>query len=68
LASLFQPVADGPAIEHQVARSDLPSPFARGSGGTGVLNRGDRREPIFLDDVDRERFLESVGEPKGRPR
>ena len=27
-----------------------------------VLNRGDRREPIFRDDVDRRRFLDTLGE------
>jgi REP element-mobilizing transposase RayT len=27
-----------------------------------VMNRGDRREPIFKDDKDRERFLETLGE------
>jgi hypothetical protein len=27
-----------------------------------VMNRGDRREPIFQDDFDRERFLETLGE------
>ena len=27
-----------------------------------VMNRGDRREPIFKDDVDRKRFLETLGE------
>ncbi len=27
-----------------------------------VLNRGDRREEIFKDDLDRERFLETLGE------
>jgi putative transposase len=27
-----------------------------------VMNRGDRREPIFRDDADRERFLETLGE------
>jgi REP element-mobilizing transposase RayT len=27
-----------------------------------VMNRGDRREPIFLDDVDRKRFVETLGE------
>ncbi len=27
-----------------------------------VMNRGDRREPIFQDDQDRERFLETLGE------
>jgi len=27
-----------------------------------VMDRGDRREAIFLDDRDRERFLETLGE------
>jgi putative transposase len=27
-----------------------------------LMNRGDRREPIFLDDEDRQRFLETLGE------
>ena len=27
-----------------------------------VMNRGDRREPIFQDDRDRTRFLETLGE------
>ena len=27
-----------------------------------VVNRGDRREPIFRDDADRKRFLETLGE------
>jgi putative transposase len=27
-----------------------------------VMNRGDRREPIFRDDQDRQRFLETLGE------
>jgi REP element-mobilizing transposase RayT len=27
-----------------------------------VLNRGDRREPIFRDDSDRQRFLTTLGE------
>jgi REP element-mobilizing transposase RayT len=27
-----------------------------------VVNRGDRREPIFRDDTDRNRFLETLGE------
>jgi REP element-mobilizing transposase RayT len=27
-----------------------------------VTNRGDRREPIFKDDTDRQRFLETLGE------
>jgi hypothetical protein len=25
-------------------------------------NRGDRREPVFRDDEDRRRFLETIGE------
>ncbi|MCI0541253.1 MAG: hypothetical protein L0Z50_39135 [Verrucomicrobiales bacterium] len=32
------------------------------SGGDHVMNRGDRREPIFKDDEDRRRFLETLGE------
>ncbi len=31
-----------------------------------VLDRGDRREAIFRDDADRERFLETLGEACGR--
>jgi REP element-mobilizing transposase RayT len=27
-----------------------------------VMSRGDRREPIFKSDVDRQRFLETLGE------
>jgi len=27
-----------------------------------VMNRGDRREPIFQDDADRQRFVETLGE------
>ncbi len=27
-----------------------------------VMNRGDRREPIFEDDLDRQRFLQTLGE------
>ena len=27
-----------------------------------VLNRGDRKEEVFRDDQDRERFLETLGE------
>lgn len=27
-----------------------------------VMNRGDRREPIFVDDNDREKFLETLGQ------
>jgi REP element-mobilizing transposase RayT len=31
-----------------------------------VMNRGDRREPIFRDDQDRRRFLETLGEACGK--
>ena len=31
-----------------------------------VLNRGDRREPIFRDDLDRQGFLATLGEACGR--
>ena len=31
-----------------------------------VMNRGDRREPIFQDDADRRRFLETLGEACGK--
>ena len=27
-----------------------------------VMNRGDRREPTFKDDADRQRFVETLGE------
>jgi REP element-mobilizing transposase RayT len=27
-----------------------------------VMNRGDRRELIFMDDVDRQRFIDTLGE------
>ena len=27
-----------------------------------LINRGDRREPIFKDDLDRRRFLEALGQ------
>ena len=31
-----------------------------------VMNRGDRREPIFRDDKDRQRFLSTLGEACGK--
>ena len=31
-----------------------------------VINRGDRREPIFRDDADRVRFLGTLGEACGK--
>jgi len=30
------------------------------------MNRGHRREPIFRDDEDRKRFLDTLGEAKRR--
>ena len=31
-----------------------------------VMNRGDRREPIFRDDADRQRFVNTLGEACGK--
>jgi REP element-mobilizing transposase RayT len=31
-----------------------------------VMNRGDRREPIFVDDEDREKFIETLGQACGK--
>ena len=31
-----------------------------------VMNRGDRREAIFEDDADREKFIETLGEACGK--
>ena len=31
-----------------------------------LMNRGDRREPIFVDDEDRKMFLKTLGEALGR--
>ncbi len=31
-----------------------------------VMNRGDRREPIFRDDADRQRFVETLGDACGK--
>jgi len=31
-----------------------------------LMNRGDRREPIFKDDADRQRFLETLGQACGK--
>ena len=30
-----------------------------------VMNRGDRRERIFMDDADRQRFVETLGKETG---
>ena len=32
-----------------------------------VMNRADRREPIFKDDADRARFLETLGQKRVGP-
>ncbi len=32
-----------------------------------VMNRGDRRELIFMDDADRQRFVETLAEVAPRP-
>ena len=31
-----------------------------------VMNRGERREAIFEDDADREKFIETLGEARGK--
>ena len=31
-----------------------------------MMSRGDRQEAIFLDDVDRRRFLKALGEGLGK--
>ena len=33
-----------------------------GYGGTSVMSRGDRREDIFLDEVDRHDFIKTLAE------
>lgn len=42
----------------------MPRPLLIGFEGAicPVINRRDRREPIFREDADRKRFLESLGE------
>jgi hypothetical protein len=38
-------------------------PFCHGYSATNhVMNRGDRRKPIFSDDVDRLGFIETLGD------
>jgi hypothetical protein len=32
------------------------------SSATSVMDRGDRREPIFKDEADRQRFVEMLAE------
>src|SRR5450759_1386816 len=43
----------GPQAESRVSRRDLPR---------HVMNRGDRREPIFRDHADRQRSVETLAE------
>lgn len=31
-----------------------------------LMNRGDRQEPIFVDDRDRELFMETLGEARAK--
>ena len=45
-----------------VSRSDLSSACAASFSATSVLNRGDRREPMFKNAEDRQRFIITVGE------
>ena len=33
-----------------------------------VINRGDRREPIFKDDQDRQRFLDTLSQARQKTR
>jgi hypothetical protein len=43
-------------------RGDLPSDFANRYGGSSLMHRGNRREPIFRANADRRRFLDAQGE------
>ena len=52
----------GPQAESRVSRRDLPSACAVSFSATSVINRGDRREPIFKDEADRQRFVETLAE------
>ena len=42
----------------------MPRPLRVGFAGAiyHLMSRGDRQEPIFLDDVDRQTFLRTLGE------
>ena len=46
--------------------SEVKGDVAGGRNGTGaiyhVMSRGDRREAMFLDDVDRQDFLKTLAE------
>lgn len=52
----------GTQVESGISRRDGSSTFAPSCGGKGVLNRGDRFEPIFQDDVDRQGRLATLSE------
>jgi len=45
---------------------NIQAPFIirlrRAYGATGIMSHGDRREKIFLDDVDRQDFLKTLAE------
>lgn len=46
----------------------MPMPHQRRIEYTGaiyhIMNRGDRQQPIFQDDADRTRFLQTFGETR----
>jgi len=50
-----------------ICRGDLRSACVAIFSATSVMNRGDRREPIFKDDADPARFLEPLGIPNDSP-
>src|SRR5450759_5479141 len=52
----------GAQVESRISRRELPSACAVSFSATSVMNRGDRREPIFKDDGDRQRLVETLGE------
>ena len=52
----------GPQTPCPIPWRRVSSAFAGNYGGTSVLNRGDRREPIFKDDDDRSLFLDALAE------
>ena len=55
-------------VDIRLPRFGSPRPMARKVRGEypgaiyHVMNRGNRREPIFRADVDRKRFLETLAE------
>ena len=46
----------------RMRRGDLPSDFANRYGGSSLMHRGDRREPIFRANADRQFLLDVLGE------